>query len=84
MLAPKICPDSSMEERGTSKPRVEGSNPSRGANNGGCRQVVKTMDCGSIMRGFESHHPPQVVRTIPIENEKDVTLIIYWMKKRDL
>lgn len=20
--------------------------------------MVKTMDCGSIMRGFESHHPP--------------------------
>lgn len=25
---------------------------------GGCRQVVKTTDCGSVMRGFESHHPP--------------------------
>ena len=26
--------------------------------NGGCRQAVKTKDCGSFMRGFESHHPP--------------------------
>lgn len=25
---------------------------------GGHRQAVKTMDCGSIMRGFESHCPP--------------------------
>ena len=26
---------------------------------GGCRQVVKTLGCGSSIRGFESHHPPQ-------------------------
>ena len=26
--------------------------------NGGCRQAVKTSDCGSDIRGFESHHPP--------------------------
>lgn len=26
--------------------------------NGGCRQAVKTSDCGSDMHGFESHHPP--------------------------
>ena len=25
---------------------------------GECRQVVKTSDCGSDMRGFESHHSP--------------------------
>lgn len=25
---------------------------------GGYRQVVKTSDCGSDMRGFESHYPP--------------------------
>ena len=25
---------------------------------GGCRQVVKTQDCDSCIRGFESHHPP--------------------------
>ena len=25
---------------------------------GGFRQVVKTTDCGSVMRGFESHNPP--------------------------
>ena len=25
---------------------------------GECRQVVKTTDCGSVMRGFESHHSP--------------------------
>ena len=27
---------------------------------GVCRQVVKTSDCDSDMRGFESHHAPQV------------------------
>ena len=27
---------------------------------GGHRQAVKTMDCGSIMRGFESHCPPHL------------------------
>ena len=27
-------------------------------NYGGYRQVVKTTDCGSVMRGFESHYPP--------------------------
>jgi hypothetical protein len=27
---------------------------------GGCRQVVKAPDCGSGIRGFESHHPPQL------------------------
>ena len=27
---------------------------------------------------------PIAVRMIPIENEKDVTPITYWMKKRDL
>lgn len=27
---------------------------------GGCRQAVKTKDCGSFMRGFESHHPPHL------------------------
>ncbi len=26
--------------------------------NGACRQVVKTSDCGSDMRGFESHQAP--------------------------
>jgi hypothetical protein len=25
---------------------------------GGCRQAVKAPDCGSGIRGFESHHPP--------------------------
>ena len=25
---------------------------------GGCSQVVKTTGCGSVTRGFESHHPP--------------------------
>ncbi len=25
---------------------------------GGYRQVVKTSDCGSDIRGFESHYPP--------------------------
>ena len=25
---------------------------------GASRQAVKTSDCGSDMRGFESHHPP--------------------------
>ena len=29
---------------------------------GGYRQVVKTMGCGSIMRGFESHYPPQLIK----------------------
>jgi len=27
---------------------------------GACRQAVKTSDCDSDMRGFESHHAPQV------------------------
>ena len=27
---------------------------------GGFRQVVKTTDCGSVMRGFESHNPPHL------------------------
>ena len=31
---------------------------------GGYRQVVKTMGCGSIMRGFESHYPPQFLMTM--------------------
>ena len=26
--------------------------------NGGCRQAVKASDCGSDIRGFDSHHPP--------------------------
>ena len=25
---------------------------------GGCGEVVNTSDCGSDMRGFDSHHPP--------------------------
>ena len=29
---------------------------------GGHRQAVKTMDCGSIMRGFESHCPPHLYK----------------------
>ena len=28
---------------------------------GGYSQVVKTAGCGSVMRGFESHYPPQKV-----------------------
>ena len=27
---------------------------------GACRQAVKTSDCDSDMRGFESHHAPQI------------------------
>ena len=27
---------------------------------GACRQVVKTSDCDSDMRGFDPHHAPQV------------------------
>ena len=27
--------------------------------NGACRQVVKTSDCDSDIRGFESHQAPQ-------------------------
>ena len=30
------------------------------ATNGGCRQAVKTMDCDSIMRGFDPHQSPQI------------------------
>ena len=26
---------------------------------GGCRQAAKTLGCGSSIREFESHHPPQ-------------------------
>ena len=26
---------------------------------GGCRQAVKTSDCDSDIRGFDSHQPPQ-------------------------
>lgn len=37
-------------------------NPS--AHYGGCRQVVKTPDCGSGMHGFESHHPPHLKKTL--------------------
>ena len=29
--------------------------------NGGCRQAVKASDCGSDMRGFESHLPPHYI-----------------------
>ena len=29
---------------------------------GGYRQEVKTWDCGSHMRGFESHYPPSDLR----------------------
>ncbi len=29
-------------------------------NYGGYRQVVKTSDCGSDIRGFESHYPPHL------------------------
>ena len=32
---------------------------------GGHRQAVKTMDCGSIMRGFESHCPPHLYKKRP-------------------
>ena len=28
---------------------------------GACRQAVKTSDCDSDMRGFESHHAPQYI-----------------------
>ena len=28
---------------------------------GGYRQVVKTSDCGSDIRGFESHYPPHFI-----------------------
>ena len=31
-----------------------------GRTNGGCRQVVKTSDCDSDIRGFESHQLPQI------------------------
>ncbi len=27
-------------------------------NNGGCGEVVNAPDCGSGIRGFDSHHPP--------------------------
>ena len=29
-------------------------------NNGGIGEVVNTLDCGSSMRGFDSHIPPHV------------------------
>ena len=29
---------------------------------GGYRQVVKTMGCGSCIRGFESHYPPHILK----------------------
>ena len=27
---------------------------------GGIGEVVNTVDCGSIIRGFDSHHPSQI------------------------
>ena len=33
---------------------------------GACRQAVKTSDCDSDMRGFESHHAPQFGRVANI------------------
>ena len=45
---------------------VDGSSPFPVANIcGGCRQVVKTLGCGSSMRGFESLHPPQLFLECP-------------------
>ena len=33
---------------------------------GGSRQAVKTSDCGSDMRGFESHLPPHLSKSLRI------------------
>ena len=30
--------------------------------NGGCGEVVNTLDCGSSMRGFDPHQPPHEFR----------------------
>ena len=35
---------------------------------GGYRQVVKTQGCGSCIRGFESHYPPQFI-TVAARND---------------
>ena len=49
---------------------------------GACRQVVKTSDCDSDIRGFESHHAPQtwmysimVVRLLHTESSGSSTLL---------
>ena len=38
---------------------------------GECRQVVKTSDCGSDMRGFESHHSPHYNKNYNDDYNKD-------------
>ena len=35
---------------------------------GACRQAVKTSDCDSDMRGFESHHAPQQHHTYTMKH----------------
>ncbi len=48
---------------------------------GGHRQAVKTMDCGSIMRGFESHCPPHLQKDSHNENLFSVKYSFYLASK---
>ena len=53
----------SVEQR-TENPCVGGSIPSRATiyltNNGDCGEVVNASDCGSDIRGFDSHQSPHI------------------------
>lgn len=53
---------------------------------GGCRQGVKASDCGSDIRGFESHHPPHILKRLSFESlfniwqlveERDIISILH-------
>ena len=51
-----------LVEQWTENPCVGGSIPSRATTYkmeyGGCGEVVNASDCGSDIRGFDSHQPP--------------------------
>ena len=45
--------------------------------NGGCGQGVKAMDCGSIIRGFESRHSPLTDNKIRINSVRFLVFVLF-------